>query len=219
MIKLIVFDFDGTIADTRKVVEKSIKFSLEKWGFKVNDKFLKALGNAPLKQLLHLLIDGERMQEFLDEKIHLIAKDFMDKENKYVKNVKLATHLDSIKGMKEKKIIISNNNSSFIEETLNHFNIRFFDGINGADKWASKIDAFNNIMRRYNAKPGEVVYIGDRPVDVKIAREIGCVSVAISSRISWSTKEDLVNAEPDFLISDLKDLKKLIEKINKKKLE
>lgn len=217
MIKLIVFDFDGTIADTRKVVEKSVKSSLEKWGFKVNEKFLKALGNAPLKQILHLVIDGGRMQEFLDEKIHLIAKDFMEREGKYVGDVKLAAHLKLLERITEKKIIMSNNVSSFIELVLSNFKIKFFDGVYGADKWGSKIDAFESIMRRYNVKSNEIIYIGDRPVDVKVAQEVGCISVAISSRISWSSREDLFDAGPDFLISDLKDLKKIIKKSNKKK--
>ena len=217
MIKLIVLDFDGTIADTRKVVEKYIKSSLEKWGFKVNDKFLKALGNAPLKQLLHLLIDGTMMQEFLDEKIHLIAKDFMEGESKYAGDVKLAAHLELLEGMKERKIIMSNNVSSFVETVLEKFKIKFFDGVYGADKWESKIEAFKSIMKKHKVKQEEIVYIGDRPVDVKVAREVGCVSVAISSRISWSSRKDLLDAGPDYLISDLKDLKKIIEKINQKK--
>jgi len=217
MIKLIVLDFDGTIADTRKVVEKSIKSSLEKWGFKVNEKFLKALGNAPLKQILPLVIDRTMMRKFLDEKIHLIAKDFMEGESKYAGGIKLAAHLKLLEGMKERKVIMSNNVSSFIEEVLSNFKIKFFDGIYGADKWKNKIDAFKSIMRRYNVKSNEIVYIGDRPVDVKVAREVGCVSVAISSKISWSSRKDLLDAGPDYLISDLKDLKKIIGKINQKK--
>ena len=59
----------------------------------------------------------------------------------------------------------------------------------------------------------EVIYVGDRPVDIKLARKVGCKVVVVSNKSSWSTKEDLLENDPNFIIGDLKELKKLIRKL------
>ena len=98
-----------------------------------------------------------------------------------------------------------------MQNVLEKFNIGFFNEIYGADKFKSKEDMFEKIIRERGLKKKEVVYVGDRPIDVDLAREIGCYSVIVSNESSWSYPEHILKANPDFVIEDMSDLGKVIK--------
>ena len=204
MINLIVFDFDGTLVDTWKVVERAIKKSVGKFGYKVSREFLDVLGNWSIE---------ETLERFLDKNKHIreIVLDFVEKKEENFEKVKAVKNLDAIRKIKQKKIILSNNVSSFIRKVLSNLKVDFFDEVYGADKFKSKEDKFRKIIKKDRLKPSEVVYVGDKPVDVLLARDIGCICVAISQKASWSSRKELLDANPDFLINDLKELEKIVK--------
>ena len=71
------------------------------------------------------------------------------------------------------------------------------------------------IFEKMKIRPVEAIYIGDRFSDVDYAREAGCYAVAIHNDCSWSTKSAILKEKPDFIIKDFKDLKRIVEKLNK----
>ncbi len=204
MIKLIVFDFDGTVVDTWKVVENAVKESVSKYGYRINKKFLKMLGDKPMREMLEYIVRDNRHLE-------KIVLDFVERKEKNIHHVGAIKNVMKLKLIKQKKIILSNNLSPFIKDILRNLKIEFFDEIYGADSFRNKEEKLREIIKKEKLKRLEVIYVGDRPIDVILARKIGCVSVAISQKASWSSREELINAEPDFLISDLSELKKVVE--------
>lgn len=55
--------------------------------------------------------------------------------------------------------------------------------------------------RERGLDPQRVVVVGDTPHDVACARAGGAVAVAVAT--GWSSREELVDAEPDLLLDDL----------------
>lgn len=204
MIKLIIFDFDGTVANTWKVVEDALKEGLGKYGYNLTKKLLNVLGNFPIEETLEIIIKNNK-------RIKEISLDFVAKKEKNFKKVKRVKNLEALKRIKVKKIILSNNVTLFIRKVLDNLKIDFFDEVYGADKFDNKLNKFREIIKKRKLKPREIMYVGDKPIDVKLARKIGCVSVAVSQKESWSSREELLNSEPDFIISDLKELKNIVE--------
>ncbi len=204
MIKLIIFDFDGTIANTKEVVDKSLRDSARIVNINLAPRILH--GYEPLKKMFYNF-----MSEIGGKKINIVYKTFVSKEKSHINEIKLAKNLKLIKELKLKKIILSNNDSSFIREFLRRRKINFFDAVYGPDRFINKLSAMRKIIKgKY--KRNEVIYIGDRPADVFLAKTAGVISIAIHLDNSWSSRNELIKAKPDFLISDFKDLSKIIEK-------
>ena len=191
MIKLIVFDFDGTLVDTREMIENVLKDILGKYGYKPADKIFRFLGDSPIEGFLkHIISDKGNLKK--------ISLEFVLRKNKNYKQAKLIKDILKLKKIKQKKIILSNNLTFFIKRVLKNLKIDFFDEIYGADKFKNKYDKFKKILEKYNLKPFQVIYVGDRPVDILLAKKVGCISVAISHKASWSKKKELLKAEPNF---------------------
>ena len=70
MIKLIVFDFDGTLADTKGLASKIIKDSLHEMNHEVNQEHLERnLGLAPISGTLAILGVNQDIISSLSQKI------------------------------------------------------------------------------------------------------------------------------------------------------
>jgi phosphoglycolate phosphatase len=206
MIKLIVFDFDGTLADTRKIVSMSIQSSMRKHSYSIGEKeILKVIGHAPLPGTLSKL--GVRVKD-----VNMMVEDIRNSVKLSINKIKPSSDIYSLKKINIKRIILSNSDSKIIKKILDHWRIKF-DYVSGAESRESKITRFNKILRKYKVKPKEVVYFGDLDIDIKLAKEIGCYSAAISTKYSWGSAKSLLNAKPDFILYDIKDVESLIDSL------
>lgn len=46
--------------------------------------------------------------------------------------------------------------------------------------------------------------------DAKLARKAGCLNVIISGKCAWNARQRILREKPDFLISDLAELRKIV---------
>lgn len=210
-IKLIVFDFDGTLADTRKLFLKIIKKHLVSFEISLSKNLLKFFGNTPLEQYLELIGIPQKLTR---EVYSGIISDFKEESHK----IRPCKGFIYVKNIDTKKVIVSNNVTSFIEKSLNYLHANFFDGVYGADLFKNKVWMINKLCKKYKLSKSEVVYVGDKDVDVDVARGVGCYSVIISNKSSWSLRKDVLKKNPDYLLRDLSKLNEVINKINSEQL-
>lgn len=206
-VKLIVFDFDGTLADTKELLIKIVERHIAKFNISLTANLLKVFGNAPLRD--YISISGIR-KDLVNSVTQSIEEDFLEE----YKNIKLAKNIYSIAEIDVKKVIVSNNITEFIKKTLSLWKIDFFEKVYGADRFMDKVHAIKNLCKRYRISPEEVLYVGDKDKDVLVARESGCYSVIVSSSIAWSSRKDIELMKPDFIISDLSTLPEILKLIN-----
>ncbi len=206
-IKMVVFDFDGTLADTRKLLLAIVKKHLLKFNISLTGSLIKVFGNAPLKDYISLT--GIR-----NDFVKSVAKSIEDDFILEYENIKSAKNIENLKEINCVKIIVSNNATEFIERVLGHWKLKFFDEVYGADHFTDKVIAIKHLAKKYNLSTDEIVYVGDKDKDVSVARESGCYSVIVSNKIAWSSKKDIEKMKPDFLIEDLSGLVKIIQHIN-----
>ena len=207
MIKVVVFDFDGTLANTRELVLKIIKRHFGNFNYKVSKKVWATLGDDSLEGFIS---SSGIKKELVNLLAKLIKRDFL-KEHKEITG---CSNLKKIKRIKQRKIVVSNNTERFINESLGFLKVDFFDEVYGANNFKNKEHCLNKILRKYKLKPEEMVYVGDRPVDVRVAKKVGCFSVVVSNRCSWSNRENLLKEEPDVIVGDLGKLKRVVKKLN-----
>lgn len=207
MIKLLVFDFDGTLADSRKILLNLVKKEIKNSEYRISKAFVKRFGDKPLNGILKMIGFGNNELDYYSREIH---KDFFKNAGK----IKACKNLKSLKKIRIKKIVLSNSIHKFISIVLRNLGVmKYFEHVFGADEFKNKVQEFRKIIKIYKIKPREIAYVGDRVIDAKLARKIGCYSIIILRKSSWSPRKDIVKARPDFIVSDLGKVKEIVERL------
>ncbi len=210
MIKLLIFDFDGTISDARAIARKNLFFVLDKREYKYDKKKAEKLLGVRMPEILQKL----RIPESKNKEIRKEFYDLMIKDT-----IKLHECV-SIKPLKELRkecrlIIVSNSESRFLLCSAKKLKvIDLFHEFYGAEKFKTKDKEIRYVLKKYKLKGNEAMYIGDRFSDVECAKKAKVISVAIHNNCSWSSLDEVIKTKPDFIINNFHDLKNLVEKLN-----
>jgi len=204
MIKLLIFDFDGTIVRSKSLYFDAIYNALKKHKYNPSRKSVRDLLGFRLEVLLEKLgINGAKA-------ISVLKNEVNKKVLKKSAGLTACPNVASLNGIlqKNKCVLVTNSLSEYAYPFLKKHNLKFAM-VMGAEKFSSKQDAFRVLFRKFKIKPEEAVYIADRAQDVDIARETGCKSAVISNRCSWSPLNEIKRKEPDYIINNLTALNKL----------
>lgn len=205
MIRLVIFDFDGTIVDSKAVYYNSIHNHLVSFGLskKQIDEAIDLGLN--LSETLKKLVPSFFYKWWIRRKI---MKDVLREANS-VKKCHDASHIHEIK---IKKILVSNSLSDFVMPVLRHLKLGgYFKGVYCADKFDNKADFIKMYLKLHGIRPYECFYVGDRVADVELAKKINVHNIIIGGRCSWSSQKDLIKAKPEFVVPDLRDVKRIVE--------
>ena len=212
-IKLIVFDFDGTLADTRELLLRIISHHLLAFEISLTKDLLRFFGNTPLDHYISMT----GIPRDLVRSVSVgIKEDFIKEYHK----IKPCKNLMTVKNLRVRKIIVSNNSTDFIQRSLEFLKANFFDGIYGADLFArhNKIWMINKLKKKYQLDADEIIYVGDKDIDVDVARGVGCYSVVIAGKSAWSSKQDVIKKKPDYVLTDLGKLALVVAELDMKQL-
>lgn len=203
--ELLIFDFDGTIVDSKSIYYRNIKNVLESHNISDNEinkeldkgyKLGKTIRNLGFSWIYSWYLKHKIMKQVLSE----------------VNEVKKCKDVSDIKKIDHKKILVSNSLSEFIMPVLKHLNLKnYFLEIYSGDDFDNKIDFIKNYLEENNIDKNKCIYIGDRVADIEVAKKVGCLGMILTNKCSWDSREDLIEAEPDFLIDDLKELNDVLE--------
>ena len=201
MIKLLIFDFDGTIADTRNIYINSIYLFVRKLNYNFTKVQIEnALGPKLRESLQNLGIKNEMHIKKIRDKVH----EFIIKKAGKVKIC--ADVKESLRKIKESNIktaLVTNSIGHFIDIILKKNGIKkYFNKILCAEDFTIKETAFKSLFRQFKVKPKETVYIADRILDVKIAKKVGCNYIIVLA-CSWDKKKF---RNQSFLIDNMHDI-------------
>lgn len=210
MYKLIIFDFDGTIANTDKVIVKSYLklYKLFAPNVKPSIKKIRTFSGPPLEQTLS--------NEFPDYELDFMIKEYkkISKQN-YVKYIKTFRNCsDILKKLKEKgyKITIATSkkrsSTLFSMELLKFTNL--FDFIVTADDVENtkpNPDCILKCLEYYGVNKEETLLVGDTAYDYKTAKNAG-VNIALMTFMKRDFEGEIT---PDFKTNSFKKLYKYIE--------
>lgn len=210
-VQILIFDFDGTIADTKELLFRIVSHHLAKFNISLTKHLVSSFGNAPLRD--YLSIAGVK-KELVESVVSSINDSFIEEYQK----IKSCKGLHGIANIKVPKIIVSNNDTQFIKKSLGYLNAEFFDEVYGCDRFGSKVDAIRRILKKYKAVPSETAYVADKYIDVQIARTVGCYSIIVSNKSSWSTRKEISKEQPDFIINSLGNLPQILDGIDVEQL-
>lgn len=181
--KVIVFDFDGTLADSKKAYVETIYHTLMLHSYIYSkNRIIKALGpklEDSLKNLARFPPNEiKKIKNEINHKILMLAKSL--KPCPYVKNTLKRIHK---KG--NHLILLTNSARKFCFVFLKHNNLlNYFEKRFYAENFSDKEHVIRNLAKEYRIPVKEIVYVGDRMKDVNTARKSGC-KIIISLSCSW----------------------------------
>ncbi|MDF9795984.1 phosphoglycolate phosphatase [Catalinimonas alkaloidigena] len=191
----LLFDFDGTIADSLYRLLEISNTLAEEYGFSKLDKediarFRSKSTLEAFKELkvplLKIPIIASRVKREFQKEVHLI-KPFAQMEK-----------VLPLLGQLFRLGILTSNTPSNVECFLKTNQLPFFDFIYSSSNIFGKSRVLRKIMREKQFRPEELVYIGDEMRDIEAAKNLGIDMVAVS----WGahTAKALASLKPSYLI-------------------
>ena len=185
MIKLAVFDMDGTICDTIDDLANATNFAMTKLGHPTHDSdaYKYMVGNGMLKLVFRALPEDKRTDDEVDAALKLMMgyyKDhFIDKTHAYNGIPEL---LSLLKNQGIHIAVCTNKAQDMAEKVADKLFPQVFDLVMGkTDDRPLKPNPFSvkEIMKYYGAEETETVFIGDSSVDMQTAVNSGAIPIGV----------------------------------------
>ena len=223
-VKLIVFDLDGTIADTAPDIRANVNETLNKWGLSpyTLDEVKGFVGNGAKVFAQRVLLGRATELKSLGisnnaQDLDLLERFYADHMSFYKTNDNANTVLyDGVYHFLESSnvplALYTNKPGVPTERLLDHFAIgKFFFKVLHADNVARhKPDpvGLEEIMREADVSPDQTLMVGDGMPDIVVAKAVGCRSVAL---LQGNTKEtELRSLNPDWVVPTFADFLALL---------
>jgi phosphoglycolate phosphatase-like HAD superfamily hydrolase len=217
MIKLVVFDWNGTIlSDTRACQEADARV-FKHFGLReLTLKRFQETFDIPLDKFY--ADNGLPEKKFWDnlEQIQTIFHEEYEERAKKCRSRAGARNL--LKWLSEQEIesvILSNHTIKGIDDQLKRLKLKDYFTVVLANKEhtktgiKSKQERLEEFMRKEKIKSAETLIVGDGPEEVKIGRKMGLKSVSITD--GFCSLKRLKEQKPDYLVKRLDEIIGLID--------
>ena len=214
-MKLIILDFDGTLADTRGLIVKTMQQTLEALGLESRtDDQCAAMIGLPLKQAFtHLLPITDEIGEKCVETYRRLFN-----ENNALYVIPTFPHvIETLHQLHEQgytlTIASSRSNRSLMEFVNDmHLNeiIPYVLGAEDVTRAKPHPEPVLKTLEDYGCKAEDALVVGDTWYDIEMGRQAGVRTCGVT--YGNGTREELVDAGADFLIDDFGELVSILKK-------
>ena len=211
MIKVVIFDLDGTLIDTNDLI-------IDAFYHVINE----LLGRSPTEEELNYVYGktlDEQMEFFSVEESHKLVEAYksfyrahMDERTHLFEGIK--DLLDELAKIDIKMATVTNKGSRGVRHAFDKFGIgKYFDATISADDVSNgkpDPEGIFAVLAKLGVEAGEALFVGDSLNDISAAKKAGVLSVLVS----WTLFHEDHYSEfgADFIINKPVDLLKLLKK-------
>jgi HAD superfamily hydrolase (TIGR01549 family) len=179
MIKGVIFDFDGTLADTFPLIFLAFRAALTKYTGRVySDEELTRYFGPSEDGILQRIVPGQWQAA-----MEIYLAEYKRHHAQYVRLFPgIHGLLEQLKDKPLRMGIITGKSEASLMLSLDALKIKgYFDILAaGSPERANKDTNLYQAVKRWGLKPDEVIYVGDAASDIVFAREAGVVPVGVS---------------------------------------
>jgi phosphoglycolate phosphatase-like HAD superfamily hydrolase len=204
-MKVLLFDFDGTIADTADVAVKLYNEIAQEQGYTVISKNnLATLRNMSAREVVTYMGVPMLKIPFIAARVRAALKDEVP-NLKIIEGIREPLQLLKSKGYK--MYIVSSNAKEHIERFLQNNQIMQFDGVYSVSNLFGKHVKIKSLVRTNHWDPLSVFYIGDEARDIEAAKKAQVVPISVAW--GYNTEEVLAKNTPRMLLHNPSELAQL----------
>jgi len=211
IITHICFDLDGTLVDSSETILESTKAALDKLkiSYKIDEGiFTNMIGMHFVDIFDELKIEVNDFEKFISIYKGLYF-DFMDSSVLYPD---VSETLTFLKRKKIKVSLLTTKVQDQAEKIIDHFNLRpsfaYLMGRRNGLAHKPSPEPLLQICKELRVEPVETVIVGDTELDIQCGKSAGSKSCGVL--FGYRRKDQLEKEKPDFLISGLNELRKIL---------
>lgn len=197
MIRHIMFDFDGTIADTSVGIIRSMHYAYDKMDIShEREDIIQQTIGPPLEEMFRRLLDTSD-EAVIKQAVKYFRQRYSTEGIKELRMYPGVNEvLEGLQSAGKKLYIVTSKPEAFVHDICIEYNILdYFTQITGvslSDNKLSKAERMGILMQKNNITSDNGVMVGDRPEDAEAAavNSVRCIGVLYG----FGRKEELENA-------------------------
>lgn len=212
--RTVVFDFDGTVADTAQGIFESVQYALQKLGLPpASEQTLRRFIGPPLPYSFREF--GGLPDTLADQAVLYYRENYGDQGKfKLYFYDGIPELLQSLRSLGVRTCLASAKPDRFIQQILDHFDARsWFDCAQGmpmAEQSADKSGLILDVMNRVGAADREqVLMVGDTKFDMLGAKELGISALGVL--YGYGSAEELTASGADFIVHSAKEIEEVVK--------
>lgn len=208
----VLFDFDGTVADTGEGIFNSIRYAISSLGFEqISESRLRTFIGPPIHDSFKRELN--MTDEQCDEAVRKYREIYSEK---CIYEFELYPGIDSLlrelKASGVKIAIASSKPVKFVSRLISHLGydeiIDFISSPSFDGDHMSKAMLINNAVNEFGVKKSRTLMVGDRHFDINGANEAGIDSVGVI--FGYGSEEELKEAGATYVVSHADEIKNII---------
>ena len=208
--KYVIFDFDGTIANS---IEQAIN---------TYNRIAHEYKCKPIREEFRDLLSSKNPQQYFKEygittfKLFLLVFRIRKEINKHISEIKpvknILTSLYELNNAGYKLGILTSNSGKNVNQFLENNNLSgVFDFVYSASNLFGKDKIFRRLLKRNNISIHNVIYVGDERRDAEASKKVGVPIIGVS----WGliNRQVLETLQIDQIADDPKELLACVQNI------
>lgn len=213
--KLIIFDFDGTLCDTRRNIIIAFRATMERLGLDMRDEqTCGATIGLTLRdgfKSMYPALDNSAIDNCVDTYRQIFAERRKELMPDLFPNVKET--LEELHRRGHRLTIASSRLTDSLLLFMRHHSIEgLFEYVVGSDSVENHKPHPEPVVKTLNAlnvAPSEAIVVGDMPVDVLMAHNAEVRAIAVE--YGNATRAELTESQAEWIIDDFRELLTIIE--------
>lgn len=197
MKKTIMFDFDGTLADSKDVAFKIYNELAEEHNYKkIKKSEIPEISRASI-------IEKCKMLNVPKFKLAFLFYEATKRFKEHILNINLFDGIKEVVDILNNEdfnlVVVSSNSEDAIKEILHRNDVHVFTNIFSSKNLFGKHKTINNYIKKNNLKREDIIYVGDELRDIDSCKKSGVKIISVSW--GFDSPELLMNNKPDYLVN------------------